>query len=927
MGNRVICLFRQDFTLVEISATETEGTGMLTKLYGALEYLNIWSENKIRREFQRESDRIGCLVEPPNEEKDNLDLTELLSLANELFEKDNLDKLIAKLDAKIAELEAAEEATEQEINITQYENVEEADNVYLLEPYKTTISSDWVQDCMPRIGFSAKYIWEYEKALIKHIVENHNATINMALLHSLPDKQTSLLLGDLHLLIHCIANGGRELNKQIAQVKKRVSRRLQGFVKLQKYDQDDRYRLALYLYVIFLVLSVQEYTTEHSWGENMAEARNYLSYYLANGFLIGELNPPEVLSYAKDGIALSHPEDRQDAFNVLGCFALKSRGGRQLAYDTYLSWIKKEPIGLVCEFWPEEFTFGSHEDDWRRKEDSYEAVATMYNNYAYVCDSIAETYELRSAERKKFKKIAISNIVAALEKNPDPRYYCSYGLMLADMSTPEKPNQEILMQYEKALKESQRLQTSLPAMRLLCDAMIDDLLAMLLSSKQDFCQWAKETGLEHYNALNMRFMEYKVMLNDAQKDSNVSKEDKQNAWKSFFKLQNKLKSSNEETLELVLLLICQLAWNIKRFLRRNAYSTINYYTRDERKDAKTAAQRIPGKPIAYYTTIKTAVHLFDVLYRSNSTTTPKRIEPEDDEYGQGINCLTMMQAYYMNDPYEGLSFERGISGDTPNKNILFYRGDAWRFREDIFQKNFVFLKSFTDRMDNLPMWNRYGSDREIGSRDSNGCCIRFDPEFFDRINDTEVADTNGNLLVDKDDDYRLYRVVYLNLHGEIENAKNPKLDPNVKRCYRFIRQLLQYVNDVLCRFAEENPNDWRIAEVRSFVQSALNPVIFLFKDDEYADEQEYRLVASRSHKELENIRLLPGKSGEPDKYCINPYFQVCIDRVILGPNVEKPEHWFNYFRYQVAGMWRRALGPGADIPKFTVEKSSIHYHT
>ena len=111
---------------------------------------------------------------------------------------------------------------------------------------------------------------------------------------------------------------------------------------------------------------------------------------------------------------------------------------------------------------------------------------------------------------------------------------------------------------------------------------------------------------------------------------------------------------------------------------------------------------------------------------------------------------------------------------------------------------------------------------------------------------------------------------------------------------------------------------------RSFVQTALNPVIFLFKDDTYSDEEEYRLAVSRSNNELDNIRMIP---GEPEKACVNPYFQMCIDKVTLGPNVENPEYWFNHFRYHIASMWRRALGSAAPIPEFTVEKSSIHYHT
>lgn len=782
----------------------------------------------------------------------------------------------------------------------------------------------WIQSYMPRPAFGMEYSWEYAKALVKFLIETPFDPTNISLLRSLPDCHISDLINEFYTLVYIVTQGRAVTETQIRPVKSRLSNVMRSITKEQMHNPDSKYILAFCLEILFLLLSIQDYTAECSQKERVIEARCYLSYYLANGLYLADPDSADGLPYARQGIALSDSRDRQDAFNILGLCALRHRGKKQLAYDTYLSWIKKEPIGLLGELWPKNFVFGSGEDVWREAKENADSVATMYNNYAYVCDAIARTYEIRSPERKRFQKIAKDSIAMAIEKHAYPSYYHTYGLILADMNTPDRSSRDSLLQYEMALRSSKALRNRLLSMSLYCDAMIDDLLAMLINSKQDFCSWAGQAGLEYFDELNRRFQAYKQMLKAAQKDSNIADEDKHNYWKNFFGVQYELKGSNARALELSLLLISQLSANLKKFLRRNAYSTINYYTRDWRKDAKVNENRDSGRAIAYYTTIKTAMYLFDVLYRPQRGIAPAPVAPGDDGYEEGINCLTMMQAYYMNDPYEGLAFEKGISGDDPNKNVLFYRGNAWRFREDIFQKNFVFLKSFTDRMDNLLMWNRYGSDREIGSRDSNGCCIRFDPRFFERVNDTETVDTRGKLLVDKDDDYRLYRVVYLNQQGEIENAKNPKLDHNVKRCYGLMRQLLQYVNSVLCEFSERNPNDKRIEKVRSFVQEALNPIIFLFKDDEYADEQEYRLVVSRSYEELDNIRTI---SSNPNKVCINPYFQVCIDKVILGPNVEKPEHWFNHFRYQIAAMWRRSLDLGEAIPEFTVEKSAIHYHT
>lgn len=904
---------------------------MLEKLYKAIEQMNIWSERAIRMNFQQETNRIEHPDDSPREKKCNLD--ELLSRTDQLLAKESMqwelqldpedmNELFDRLDARIAEIEADGAAFGEKSNRALFDNKEILDNTPTPKQAKTTSPLGWVQDYMPRPGFSEKYICKYAEALVKYFVKEPNNPVNASFLFSLPDSRISYLLLEMRFLIHSIANQREGIYEKIRQIKNHISNAIASMVKAQEHELDDQFVLAFYLDILVLILSIQEYSADRSTKENRTEARRYLSYYLANGLYLANPKSAKGLSYAKEGIILSDPADRQDAFNILGLCAIRSRGDKQLSYDTYLSWISQTPLGLLKELWPKEFIFGNHENIWRTKEGNEDSVTTMYNNFAYVCDSIAQTYELRSSERKRFHKIAVKYIDKALKMNEDPIIYRMYGQILTDMNTPEKSSQSCLAQFKKAVQQSDTLQNRLPAMRLYCDAMIDDLLAMLISSKQNYRQWVNQDVLQYYDNLQECFQKYREMLSSAQEDPFVDESDKSNVWKSFFEVQDALRLSNDKAQELALLLIYQLARNLKKYLRRYAYSSINYYTRDERKDTKVTEHRDPGRPIAYYTTIKTAMYLFDVLYRISRDTAPVPVNPGDIGYDQGINCLTMMQAYYMNDPYEGLSFERGISGDDPNKNVLFYQGNAWRFREDIFQKNFVFLKSFTDRMDNLLMWNRYGSDRENGSRDSNGCCIRFDPEFFDRVNDT--VDSSRNLLVDKDDDYSLYRVVYLNQQGEIESVKNPGLDSNAKRCYGLMKKLLQYINRELCGYGGQKPDDLQISAIRSFVQMALNPVIFLFKDDEYADEQEYRLVVSRSHGELDKIHILP---GEPEKVCVNPYFQVCIDKVILGPNVEKPEYWFNHFRYHIACMWRRALGPGVEIPNFTVEKSEIHYHT
>lgn len=778
----------------------------------------------------------------------------------------------------------------------------------------------WINECMPQTGFTMRYQRGYMLALIQFLLDHPRAHIFSSVSFSQSGFQFSGLLIAFYNFMRNADCAAWRISKLLPEIMDRISQAVQSITTEQQHKIEDLLELTLYQDILFLLLSVQDCTMYHTVAENKGEAYRYILYYLAKSISFQNLDI--VFSCIKKGFALSNPADRQTAFDILGKGAIKTIECKQLAYDTYLSWIEKKPEGQLKELCPRDYSFGQDEDDWRANKENAHRVATMYNQFAHVCDSIARTYERLSSERKRFQEIAKIHLEEAMGYNATADIQWFYCQVLADLDTPDHVSQEILEQYGNAMKKAEDLGDQLSVTGLYCDAIIDNLLARLIVSKQSFPNWKQHKGIEEYEEWKKIILKYKTLINTAQEQGIVPEKDTQNAWKSFFEVQAYIHTENKNNLKLSLLLIYRLAKHLQKYLRRNAYSSINYYTRDNRKDVRVNKERDPGNPIAYYTTLKTAMYLFSVLYRPNSDVAPMTVSKGEAGYSEGLNCLTMMQAYYMNDPYEGLSFEKAVSGKDPSKNILFYRGNAWHFREDIFQKNFVFLKSFTDRMDNLLMWNRYGSDRETGSRDSNGCCIQFDSTFFDRVNDIELADNKTYL--DQNDDYGLYRVVYLNQEGEIKDSKNPKLNKYAKQCYSQIRALLQYVNNELCKIADTYPNDPQISAVRNYVQTVLNPVIFLFKDDEYADEREYRLVVSRSHEELDKIRMLP---GEPEKACINPYFQVCINKVILGPNVEQPEYWFNHFRYHIATMWRRALGPGKDIPDFTVEKSNIHYHT
>lgn len=441
--------------------------------------------------------------------------------------------------------------------------------------------------------------------------------------------------------------------------------------------------------------------------------------------------------------------------------------------------------------------------------------------------------------------------------------------------------------------------------------------------------WASLTNnTEIFNEVMDMLAQYQKMISEAKDDPGVDADEKENQWQEFLELLAKMDIADTSFM-IKLLMVDKLSQTIMGLLKRREYSSKNYYVRDEKEDSGELPQRSGVKPIAYYTTLKTVTHLFDVLFRENKHVAPFVLEKDKQpHYKDGINCLTMMHAHYMNDPTEGMVLAECVSDNNPHSNILFHRGDAARFRKDIFKQYYVFLKSFTEKMDDLLMWNRYASDRNIGSKDSNGCCVRFNTDFFDRVNDPEKKVREQLTLLDDQDDYALYRVVYISRDGLIDEEKNPELSAYVCGCYQLLVKLLREINEDLYNkgYADNSSEKPQTHWIRNYVQSALRKVIFLFKHDEYAEEEEYRLIVTRSHNHLENIRLIP---NEPDMLCVNPYFQVCIDKVVLGPNVSKTDPWTTYFRYQMTRMWQRALRltENEQIPELVIEKSKIHYHT
>ena len=934
---------------------------MLRKLFKeALDKLKVCTEEELKNNYQLKRVKNkpdGFYEENKTKKQEAFELNVLLKnidnpfMTEELEEKyipedipEDIQALIKRIDAKLMELECKENYSLSHEKSSLLKRKCFAERA--ISQNDETSACMLINDLAPLSEHSLLYCFEYFKTVLYCLVNMENVDLSAERLNSKAksanimmqnDSLITIYWGLLDLVKSLHLKDEQNIQQCIYRVKRKIRIELQECTRKKEFDFGDLVQIRIYRDILFLVLSVSKYTANHNGEQNQNEALAYVYYYLADNFYKKkESSVVEGLYYAKQGLALTDPLDRQDAFNTLGVCAVDTRGNKQLAYDAYYSWINRAPVGMIVELVPDYFSFEIEDEIWRQEKAGRERTAVMYGNFSYTCGVIADTYEPRTKRWDLFINKAVAYIEEAIclqDVNETivsqliGNYYCTWGTLLTQLNKPDSSFQNCIEKYQKYYCFSNNRSDKLSAARILFEVTLDDSLSKFLNeckNDKNYQTWLSDN--KHiYERLMQAFDSYKKELNNVKEDITKEEREKKVALEPFFELQEKLKNVDSE-IKFALIMILHLAVTIKVNLKRHEYSRLNYFTRSEREDAGISTERSNVGIIAYYTTLKTATYLFNVLYRNNSCTAPEKVTPDKEEkYKKGKNCLTMMHAHYMNDPNEGLVLGNCVGGNSQRENILFYNGDTAHFREDIFERYFVFLKSFTDRIDDLLMWNRYSSDRNSGSRDSNGCFIQFNTDSFDKVNNSD-RQTKNKLLLDVEDDYALYRVVYISKDGRILKEKNRGLSKYVKLGYEMLVGLLRVVNDYLNNRGIIRNEDEQVVVVRKFVQSALREVLFLFKDDDYADESEYRLIVSRTHKQLDCINMI---SGDPDKVSINPYFQMCIDRVILGPNVDNADSWITYFRYNLSKMWRRTLELEGKVkePEFAIERSKIHYHT
>ncbi len=699
-----------------------------------------------------------------------------------------------------------------------------------------------------------------------------------------------------------------------------------------KFDSNCLKVLQLFGKVLLIILD--EYCDEED--HNLpTDVYTYISYFISN-YLYSNINETssEAMHFAKRGLFVQSPFLRQDAFSNLGMMAIINND-LQLANDVYYSWISMDAVGEVGKLTSAPVKWSKNENEWRNTDVGSWLVARMYGNLAHVCIRIGDTYDRTSETRTQFYKLAEDYILYAKKHNPNNGIFSyTYGNLLSDRVVYDLGKSNLVNKciseknraydeykiYKKLAFNDGDYSEMLCSNRMCCNILRQLLFFELYKSDSKVCENKSIKSL--YNKLSDQVASYYEIDGQGPRDLEFEEE---------LRVRNELStlmSFSDKTITddfvyhitVLVLSITECIETIKSWLHRSEYLTTVY---DSRVDG-IKGERVNYNDIAYYTTLKTIAHVFDDLYVDDGI-----IKQDTDGKVQDTkNCLTVMNSKYMNDPNEGIVLIEELLKNL-KKNSLFSGKKAKTILKEINDEQFVFLKSFTEQVDKLVMWNRYANDYSGDGNNSNGCCVIVDSESFVSKPDFTV---HGSILspLNNSDDYTLYRVVYISSDGSIERDNNPGINDNVIYLYEKLKKWIIKLNQLMTKYKKDYPcDDYKlIKRVEDVLKDSLQDIIYLFKNTDYSDEHESRLILFRDSKTQRDIRII---SGNPPLLALNPFFQIRIKKIIFGPNVRDVEKWRPYFQYQLNKMWEKCGSkPNVAITgddSYIIDKSSIEYWT
>lgn len=236
--------------------------------------------------------------------------------------------------------------------------------------------------------------------------------------------------------------------------------------------------------------------------------------------------------------------------------------------------------------------------------------------------------------------------------------------------------------------------------------------------------------------------------------------------------------------------------------------------------------------------------------------------------------LRLSEGAFLNDTSEGsvlLKFLKLQSNLVKNSNTI----------DEIFtQKPFIGSFVSETKHNDLAMWRMYGKEKQ---EEAKGCAITINIEKF-RDSIYKILDFDKSSLT-FNQDFKFYRVCYIDENGKfiIPDIK----DKNKKE--KELSDLMEMLKLSIAKYNMEGENN----DINK-LEELINEIIFLVKNSEYSYEKEIRLVVNGIgfKKNIES-------KEQPRVYIELASLEGSINKITLGPKVDKADEWASVFHYSM----------------------------
>ena len=275
--------------------------------------------------------------------------------------------------------------------------------------------------------------------------------------------------------------------------------------------------------------------------------------------------------------------------------------------------------------------------------------------------------------------------------------------------------------------------------------------------------------------------------------------------------------------------------------------------------------------IAYYTPYDSFGHMFW----------------KDEEKKSNFGRLPLMHVAYMNDPNEGRILINYLTESSPKADV----------RKDL-REQYVYLKCFTDQIDDLPMWEMYGDG-------AKGLCVVLNG-YYRPGRPERDKDGKSSIIPGRRDKLNLYHVLYMK-----KNGSQSKYELIADYNTTISSEKFDTINATLSGLKATMPTD---IEERIWYVKCMAELRYLFKDADYYHENETRIISIGTPGTYELTKttdpplLYQYLEGYPE-----------IDEVVVGPKFEDRPRKVMYMQAKIDDFYYQ--------PKINMEPPKITFST